>query len=92
MQVFDLELAGYAVRDATVSEGPGWPEYRLCFGPVSDDVFSALAEAERSYLTVRLVVADNDLVIDLVAIAPLADNWIRLTGRILHSMPRETLG
>jgi len=81
VQVFDLDLAGYAIRDAHASDGPPWPEYRLCFGPVSDDVFSALADVERSYSTVRLVVGDQDVVIDLVTIDPLENQWVRLRGR-----------
>lgn len=90
MQVFDLDLAGYAITDAHVSDGSPWPEYRLCFGPVSDDVFSALADVERSYLIVRLVVGDQDVVIDLVTIEPLENQWVRLSGRIVPSPSAST--
>jgi hypothetical protein len=86
-----LDVAGYSIRYAHISDRPPWPEYRLCFGPVCDDVFSALAEAERSYLTVRLVVADQDVVIDLVTVESLEDKWIRLSGRIVP-MPASTAG
>jgi len=88
---FDLNCAGYEVRDASFAPGPGGEGglFSCAIGPVADETMVALDRAARTQTPISLWFSDCPVMLDLVTLQRKSAQSVRIIGHVLRPTAKK---